>query len=112
MKIILLTGASSGIGQVTARLFTHHGYRVFGTSRNPEQAAPISGVTLLPLDVRSPDSIERRVQGVLAQAGRIDVLINNAGMIGPASASEDTSLEHARALGVAFFLFICKKHSG
>jgi NAD(P)-dependent dehydrogenase (short-subunit alcohol dehydrogenase family) len=96
-KVILITGASSGLGLVTATYLAQQGHRVFGTSRNPVQAQ-IAGFTLLPLDVHSPASIAACLQTVLQQAGRLDVLINNAGLIGPVAASEETSVERVQAL--------------
>jgi len=95
---VLLTGASAGIGRATAKLLAGCGYRVFGTSRNPALASQIPGVTFLPLDVQSAASVEACVQSVLDRAGRIDILINNAGAIGPGSASEETDLQSVRAL--------------
>jgi NAD(P)-dependent dehydrogenase (short-subunit alcohol dehydrogenase family) len=88
-KVILITGASSGIGLVTARYLAQQGHRVFGTSRHPAQAQA-DGFTLLPLDVRSVESIQACLQTIIAQMGRLDVLINNAGFIGPGAASENS----------------------
>jgi NAD(P)-dependent dehydrogenase (short-subunit alcohol dehydrogenase family) len=95
--VVLITGASSGIGLVTARFLTQQGYQVFGTSRKPAQAQA-DDFTLLPLDVRSIESIQSCVNTVIAKAGRLDVLINNAGFIGPGAASEELSLDQIRAL--------------
>ena len=88
-QTVLVTGASSGIGQATARLLAEHGFNVFGTARKPK--AP-----LVALDVRSDDSVRGCVQQVLSQAGRIDVLVNNAGysLMG---AAEETSIDEAKA---------------
>src|SRR5215472_11684960 len=55
-KVILITGASSGVGQSTARLLSQKGYKVFGTSRNPADAEAMPTVEMLPLDVRSDNS--------------------------------------------------------
>jgi NAD(P)-dependent dehydrogenase (short-subunit alcohol dehydrogenase family) len=96
-KVILITGASSGIGLVTARYLVQQGHHVYGTSRQPAQARA-DGFTLLALDVRSDDSIQNCVNTVIAEAGRLDVLINNAGFIGPGAASEELSLEQIKAL--------------
>jgi NAD(P)-dependent dehydrogenase (short-subunit alcohol dehydrogenase family) len=92
---LLITGASSGIGKTTARLFAREGFRVFGTSRrkHPDE----DGVEMLELDVRSDDSVQRCVREVLARAGQIDVLINNAG-IEHVEIAEETAMEDARAV--------------
>jgi NAD(P)-dependent dehydrogenase (short-subunit alcohol dehydrogenase family) len=94
--VVLITGASSGVGQSTARLLSRRGYEVFGTSRNPATAEAISNVEMLPLDVRSDDSVRACVEAVANRAGRLDVLINNAGHE-LAGALEDISTEEARA---------------
>ncbi len=96
-KVVLITGASSGLGLVTARYLTQQGYQVFGTSRHPAQTQA-DRFTLLPLDVRSEESIQACLQTIIAQTGRLDVLINNAGFIGPGAASEELSLAEAKAL--------------
>ena len=95
-KVVLITGASSGVGQSTARLLSQKGYKVFGTSRNPASAQTISGVEVLALDVRSDDSVAACVKAVAGGAGRIDVLVNNAAYE-LAGALEETSIEEAKA---------------
>ena len=94
-KVVLITGASSGVGQSTARLLAQEGYRVFGTSRNPTGAAAIPSVEMLPLDVRSDASVVACVTAVVNQVGRVDVLVNNAAYE-LAGALEETSLEEAK----------------
>jgi len=94
-KVALITGASSGIGQATARLLAQNGYIVFGTSRKPE-GHKSDGFTLLPLDVRSEESVQQCVQAVLVQAQRIDLLVSNAGY-NQVGAIEENSVEDARA---------------
>jgi NAD(P)-dependent dehydrogenase (short-subunit alcohol dehydrogenase family) len=93
---VLVTGASSGIGRATAKLLAGCGYRVFGTSRNPHHAEGIPGVTILPVDVRSDESVKELVETVRSQAGAIDVLVNNAGYA-LGGALEETPLEAAKA---------------
>jgi NADP-dependent 3-hydroxy acid dehydrogenase YdfG len=94
--VVLITGASSGVGQSTARLLAQKNYRVFGTSRNPAQAEGIPGVEMLPLDVRADDSVRACVAAVSSRGGRLDVLINNAGHE-LAGALEELSADEARA---------------
>src|SRR5262249_59925016 len=94
-RVVLITGASSGVGQATARLLAQRGCRVFGTSRKPEKAEALSGVELLALDVREDDSVRACVEVVVRRGGRLDVLINNAGHE-LAGALEELSPEEAR----------------
>src|SRR5262245_22619423 len=94
--VVLITGASSGVGQATARLLSRKGYRVFGTSRNPTGAAAILAVELLALDVRRDESVDECVEAILDRAGRLDILINNAAYE-LAGALEETSIEEAKA---------------
>src|SRR5207249_3367386 len=92
--VALVTGASSGIGQATAERLSAHGFTVFGTSRAPREGK--RSYTWLPLDVRSDDSVQAAVQSLLAQAGRIDLLVNNAGYV-QFGAVEESSIADAQA---------------
>ncbi len=86
-RVVLVTGCSTGIGRALANELHSRGHRVFATARNraslAELAAP--GLTTLALDVNDPASVRAAVAQVIESAGRIDVLINNAGVntIGP-----------------------------
>lgn len=95
VEVAIVTGASSGIGKVTAELLACNGYRVFGTSRSEYSNA--RGSEMLVLDVRSEDSVQRCVDQVMERAGQIDVLINNAGS-SLGGFVEETSIEQAKAL--------------
>ena len=95
-RVVLITGASSGVGQSTARLLAQKGDMVFGTSRDPARTTPIPGVAMLPLDVRSDDAVRACVDAVSSRGGRIDVLVNNAGQE-LAGAVEELSSDEARA---------------
>ena len=75
-EIIVVSGASSGFGQLTARKLHESGHTVIGTSRNPKTEEAFA---LLPLDITSDESVSNFVSEVQEQHGRIDVLINNAG---------------------------------
>lgn len=101
-KVVLVTGASSGIGEATARLLAGTGYRVFGTSRDGSGPtdAPFA---MLPLELASDESVRDCVRTVLENAGRIDVLFNNAGF-GVVGAVEETRPEEAQAQ-MEVFLF-------
>lgn len=78
-KVILITGGSSGIGKAIGEFLHDKGYTVYGTSRKPEQVIR-SVFPLVALDVRNAESISEAVAEVIAKAGTIDVLINNAGV--------------------------------
>jgi short-subunit dehydrogenase len=96
-RVVLITGASSGIGRAAAELIAARGYRVFGGVRAPATTRPLTGVELVPLDVRDEASARACVDDVRSRAGRIDVLINNAG-VNLVGAVEETSIGQAQAL--------------
>ena len=77
-KVILITGISSGFGKQTAELLAGKGHIVYGTIRNNAAANP--AVKYLTMDLNDTDSIKNAVSFILEKEGRIDVLINNAGM--------------------------------
>ncbi len=78
-KVVLITGASSGIGKSIGEFLTLKGFKVFGTSRNPEKYNN-SKFELLALDVRNPETIQNAVQYIIKDSGQLDVVINNAGV--------------------------------
>jgi NAD(P)-dependent dehydrogenase (short-subunit alcohol dehydrogenase family) len=96
-RVVLITGASSGIGRATAELLAGRGYSVFGGVRAPATTRPLAGVEFVPLDVRDNTSIKACVEEVCSRAGHIDVLINNAG-VNLVGAVEETSISQAQAL--------------
>ena len=96
-KVVVVTGVSSGIGRAAAEKFAKQGCRVFGTVRNKAKAQAIPGVTLIEMDIRDEASIERGVQTIIAQAKRIDVLVNSAGVT-LLGAAEETSIAEAQTL--------------
>lgn len=81
-KVILITGASSGIGNHTAKLFQTKGWKVAATMRTPEKAEDlqrIADIECIRLDVTDLDSIKSAIQTTLDKFGRIDAVVNNAG---------------------------------
>ncbi|MEP4147493.1 MAG: SDR family oxidoreductase [Halioglobus sp.] len=105
MSVILVTGASTGIGQTTSLHLASKGHQVFAGVRSPDTAnelkeriaAQDSSVELIQLDVTDQASVDSAVQQIMDQAGRIDVLINNAG-VGGGRAVEETPLEEVRGV--------------
>jgi NAD(P)-dependent dehydrogenase (short-subunit alcohol dehydrogenase family) len=95
--VVLITGVSSGIGLATAKKFVARGSRVFGTVRNLLKATPITGVELVEMDVRNDASVLAGVLTVISRAGRVDVLVNNAG-VNLMGAVEETTPAEAAAL--------------
>jgi len=94
MQTVLVTGATSGIGLIIASQLTKSGYKVYGTSRRPEEYSKSLPFELLKLDITSEASVQHCIDTVLSQSNRIDVLINNAG-IGICGSAEETSIEQA-----------------
>jgi len=94
--VALVTGASSGIGLVTAQALRRDGYRVFGTSRKP-MPDTADGITMLVCDVIDDASVQSVVDEVLSRAGRIDLLVNNAGL-GLLGGAEESSVAQVQAL--------------
>ena len=95
--VALVTGASSGIGKVASLALVEAGFEVVGTSRNTGGINERDGMTFLDLDVTSDQSVTGLVGRVLEQFGRIDVLVNNAGM-GASGAAEENSIAQAQRL--------------
>src|SRR5437867_1842931 len=96
-SVVLVTGASSGIGEAAAERLAAAGFKVYGTSRRADHAGS-RRFEILPLDVTNDESVEAAVGLVIRRGGRIDVLVNNAGFgVAPAGA-EESSLDQARAI--------------
>jgi NAD(P)-dependent dehydrogenase (short-subunit alcohol dehydrogenase family) len=95
--VVLVSGVSSGIGRALANALAAKGFEVFGTSRNPSRTEQIPGVELVQLDVTDDASVTGAVSAVIQRAGRIDVLVNNAGF-GVFGAAEESSIAQAQQL--------------
>ncbi len=102
-KIILLTGAFSGIGRATTETLVAQGHKVYGTSRDPKGKTAPTGVIPLALDVRQDASIKAAVARIIEDQGRIDVLINNAGYILMGGVEETTPEEASAQFETNFF---------
>jgi len=96
-KVILLTGASSGIGYQTAESLAKEGHIVYGAARRTEKMETLKqfGVKPIYLDVTDEESIKSAIDTIIGNEGRIDVLINNAGY-GSYGAIEDVELSEAK----------------
>ena len=96
-RTALVTGASSGIGQDTARKLQALGYTVYGAARRTDRlrALAADGIHPLPMDVTDDASMSAGVDRILEETGRIDVLVNNAGY-GSFGAIEDVPMDEAR----------------
>ncbi|WP_417236061.1 SDR family oxidoreductase [Bizionia paragorgiae] len=78
-KVVLITGGSSGIGKSIGEYLTDKGFKVYGTSRNPERYSN-SKFPIIALDVNRPETITLAISEILKTENRIDVVINNAGV--------------------------------
>jgi len=92
----IVTGASSGIGRATAEVLAQKGFNVFGTSRRAANTAP-KQVSMLTCDVTDDESVRGMVASVLSRTGRIDLLVNNAG-VGLQGGAEESSIGQVQAL--------------
>jgi short-subunit dehydrogenase len=108
--VVLITGASGGLGTVLGSLLSRKGLKVYGTMRNPEGRESDYPFTLLPMEVNSDESVQACVDEVVEREGRIDVLINcvNQMIIGSVeeqSVEEVQDLFNANIFGV---MRVCK----
>lgn len=124
MKTIFITGASTGLGKATAKLFQSNGWNVIATMRNPEsetELTQLENVTVLPLDVTNLGQIQSTVKKAL-EISDIDLVFNNAGygLIGPLEALNDDQIVkqlNTNLLGVirvtqAFIPYFREKRKG
>jgi NAD(P)-dependent dehydrogenase (short-subunit alcohol dehydrogenase family) len=103
-KVAIVTGSSSGIGLESALLLARNGYITYATMRSPEKDTSIKTVVqkeglpirVVQLDVTDDSSVKNAVDHIISEAGRIDVLVNNAGY-GLGGALEDLSMEEIKS---------------
>lgn len=95
-KVVFITGGSSGIGKAMGEYLSIKGYKVFGTSRNPDRITN-SPFSLLKMDVNETASIEAAISEIIQQEGKIDVVINNAGVgiTGPVEETPEVEIKNA-----------------
>ena len=113
MKIILITGSSSGIGKETAILFAKKGWQVVATMRNSEHLtlfADIKNISTYVLDVKDKNSIKSCIKQVIQDFGKIDVIVNNAGVYttNPLELTSDETIDNIVETNVKGFLYTTK----
>ena len=91
-KVVLITGGSSGIGRTTGAFLASKGFKVYGTTRDLTRHANFNDFTLLELDVKNAETIQKAVNHIISKEGRLDVLINNAG-VGITGPIEETPVD-------------------
>ena len=91
-KVVLITGGSSGIGKAIGIYLTKNGYKVYGTTRNLKNYTAFNSFELVELDVTLENTVSSAVQNIIHKEGRIDILINNAG-VGITGPIEETPIE-------------------
>ena len=96
-KVVLVTGASSGMGKATAQLLSANGYNVYAAARRTEQMIDLqqTGIKIVYMDVTDELSMKSGVDKIIEAEGSIDILVNNAGF-GLMGAIEDVPLSQAR----------------
>jgi len=96
-KVVLITGASAGIGKETAIHLAEHGYTVYGAARRTDKMKDLAqrGIQTIPMDVTNEDSVNEGISLIISKEGRIDVLINNAGF-GSYGSVEDMTIQDAK----------------
>ena len=96
-KVVLITGASSGIGLAIAKLLLKNNYIVYGSARSTDKMSELqaSGGSILDMDVTSDLSVSDGVNTIVKEHGRIDILVNNAGY-GLYGALENVAIEEAK----------------
>lgn len=101
-KVVLITGASSGIGKSIATYLSERNFKVYGTSRSPKDSSN-NPFEFIPLDVTKKETIVKAVESVVQKEGRIDVLINNAGVGITGPIEEIPEAEIKRAFETNYF---------
>jgi len=113
-KVVLITGASTGIGNETAKLFQTKNWKVAATMRSPERAEDLQRIVdikCIKLDVTDQTSVREGIRTALDRFGRIDAVVNNAGfaVVGPFEAASDEQIEQEFQTNVFGMMFVCRE---
>lgn len=113
-KVVLITGASTGIGNETAKLFQVKNWKVAATMRNPESAEDLermADIECIRMDVTDPESVKSAIAETLENFGRIDVIVNNAGfaVVGPFEAATQEQIEKQINTNVYGVMNVCRE---
>ncbi len=113
-KVILITGASSGIGRETVRLFQTKGWKVAATMRNPEKSQELQNIVdveCFRLDVTNIESIKKAIQDTITKFGRIDAVVNNAGygLVGAFETASRDQIEKQFDTNVYGVMNVCRE---
>lgn len=113
-KVVLITGASTGIGKETALLFQTKNWKVAATMRNPDNAADmqkIADIECIRLDVTDVESIRSAISETREKFGRIDAIVNNAGygLVGPFEAATQEQIEKQFQTNVYGLMNVCRE---
>jgi NADP-dependent 3-hydroxy acid dehydrogenase YdfG len=113
-KVVLITGASSGIGLHTAKLFQTKNWKVAATMRSPEKMTELQQIVdieCLRLDVTDNDSIRKAIVDTIEKFGRIDAVVNNAGfaVVGPFEAATEEQIERQMQTNVYGLMNVCRE---
>ena len=113
-KVVLITGASTGIGNETAKLFQTKNWKVAATMRTPEKAEDVQrivDVECIRLDVTDVDSIKNAIKETIDKFGRIDAVVNNAGfaVVGPFEAATQEQIDHQFQTNVFGVMNVCRE---
>lgn len=113
-RVVLITGASSGIGRETAKLFQTKNWKVAATMRTPDNAGDLTNIVdlaCLRLDVTEPATIRSAIEETLEKFERIDVVVNNAGygLLGPFEAASDEQVRRQFETNVFGVMNVCRE---
>src|SRR5215813_235859 len=113
-KVVLITGASTGIGNETAKLFQTKSWKVAATMRSPEKADDLRNIVdveCIRLDVTDPESIRSAIDETMKKFGRVDAVVNNAGygVVGPFEAATDGQIEQLFQTNVFGVMYVCRE---